>query len=364
MSPPTRRETPVDKKTARLEAALRKFPRRRLAFLPTPLEKLTRLPAPLSGCRIHLKRDDQTGLAFGGNKTRKLEYIMAAARARNADCIITWGGLQSNWCRQTAAAAARCGLKAILILFGQDDTRKAADGNHLLDTLLGAEIIREKAPGNGQFFRLQDIRDTVDRVVTRARRTGQHPYVVPIGGSMLEGDLDKPLGAVSYTAALLEMAKQAKSLGISLDTIVLATGSASTQAGLIAGVRMLCLPTRIVGISVTVDALTMRKMIEEILDQTLRHLEFAPTGEYDDIEVVDDYLAGGYGELTPGIVTTIHSLAASQGILLDPVYTGKAFWGLTDLIRRGYFQASRRIVFLHTGGTPALFPYRESLTGI
>ncbi len=320
------------------------LPRLKLAFLPTPVEPLPRLGAWLNGIRLWIKRDDQTGLAFGGNKARKLELLMAEAQANGARTIITAGAIQSNHCRQTAAAASRLGLACMLVLAGDEPAELA--GNLLLDRLLGAELI---------YTTLERRDDTLKQVFDQAWAEGRRPYLVPYGGS-------SPTGAAAYAYALRELLAQ----DLSPDFIVFATSSGGTQAGLVAGARLLDYSGKIVGISVDepAEVLVARvcELAEQVTDRLGRREKYSPQ----DILVFDQYLGEGYGKLGTPEVEAIQQFARLEGILLDPVYTGRAAAGLIDLARQGYFPAGANILFWHTGGTPALFAnrYREVLRRI
>ncbi len=332
-------------------AATSRFP---LAFLPTPLHPLTRLSAslqlPTSNLQLWIKRDDQTGLAGGGNKTRKLELLVAAALAEGADTLITTGAVQSNHCRQTAAAAARAGLACHLVLGGQPP--KAATGNLLLDHLLGAELhwtTREE--------RLPRLHALADELSAAGRR----PYLITYGGS-------DPVGATGYVLALEELFGQVRARGIALDAIVLASSSGGTQAGLVVGAWRLGWDVPILGISIDEPAERLRAHVADLATRTAAHggrpHTFAPA----DILVDDSYLGAGYGVVGKLERDAIALLARTEGILLDPVYTGRAFGGLLNILRtrpdrflKPVRSDSANILFWHTGGSPALFAYAEEL---
>lgn len=341
---------------AAVAAKLAAFPRYRLSCLPTPLQKLNRLSERL-GVNLFIKREDQTGLAFGGNKARKLEYIIADVLAQGCDTIITWAGLQSNWCRQTAAAARMAGINPILVLFKRPGLPAEQDGNLLLDFIFDADLrVIEIGPGQG-IMELSAIVSTIDAIIEETRAAGHKPYVAPIGGSMTEGSMVKPWGAISYVNALLEMLSQIDEI----DDIVLATGSGSTQAGLLAGAKLACPQTRIVGISVSDPAESVTRWVETLTAQTLEAFDVKSNTSAEETIVFDQYIDGGYGVLNEQTTRAIRLLAESEGILLDPVYTGRAMAGFLDLLERGYFTPGKNIVFMHTGGTPAIFPYREKI---
>lgn len=344
-----------------LQERLDAFDRVALTYLPTPLEELPALSRRLRTVKLHVKRDDQTGLAFGGNKARKLELIMADALRQGADTVVTWAGMQSNWCRQTAAAAARLGLRCVLVLLKKPGLPVSQDGNVLLDRILGADVrVVEAAPGRS-FLELAPVADLVEPVVEEQRRAGRTPYLAPVGGSLTEGSMSAPLGALAYVSAFLELHRQAAERGVALDAVVHATGSASTQAGLLVGARLVSPGTRIVGISVAADRKTVAGYVEAIAGQTLAALGLEGGVDPSDVLVLDEYLAEGYGVLNDPVRNAVSLMAREEGILLDPVYTGKAMAGLLDLAGRGFFRDGDSVVFLHTGGTPALFPYRDGL---
>jgi len=342
-----------------LKNELKKFHRVKLSFLPTPFEKLKNFSAIFRNYNIFIKRDDQTGLAFGGNKTRKLEFIMADVLRQKADCIITWAGVQSNWCRQLVAAAKKLKVKPVLLLFKKPAFSKEYDGNLLLDFILDAEIRIIEVEKEKKTLELKDVRNIIENIVKEEKQKGNNPYIAPIGGSLVEGSMTAPLGAIAYMEAFLELYEQALAEKIKIDSIVIATGSGSTQAGLIVGAKILSPKTKIVGISVSEDKKTMRKYVKSIAEHTLSEINIKEKIEDEEIIIFDDYLKEGYGVLNQEVAQAIAFLAREEGIFLDPVYTGKAMAGMLDLIKKEYFKEGENIVFLHTGGTPALFPYRE-----
>jgi D-cysteine desulfhydrase family pyridoxal phosphate-dependent enzyme len=310
------------------------IPRLRFAHLPTPIEIMPRLSEKLEGPRLLIKRDDQTGLAFGGNKTRKLEFLVAEARDQGAKTLITGGALQSNHCRQTAAAAARFGLQCILVLTG--DKPERGSGNLMLDQLFGAEIVY-----------VSDRKDR-DRVLqeTFARATDEErkPYLVPYGGS-------NATGALGYAFAVKELLEQ----NANLNWIVFATSSGGTHAGLLLGQRLFGFHGKILGISVdeSEEWLKMEasKIASTASERFGQRIEFASA----EVLVNADYCAAGYGVVTEREREAIDLFAKYEGLLLDPVYTARAAAGMIDLIRRGFFKKNDTILFWHTGGQPALF---------
>lgn len=339
---------------------LAKFPRVELIHRPTPFRRLERLSRVLGGPEIWIKRDDLTGLAFGGNKSRKLEYILKDALDKGADTIVTWGGVQSNWCLQTAAAARAFGLRPVLVLFKSQGAEPACDGNLLLDALLDAEIrFHDARPG--KVVQPEQAMDVVAGVAEEKRRAGGRPYLVPVGGSRVLGDMDRPLGAVGYVDSCLEMFEQARAAGFEPDAVVHATGSGGTQAGFVVGAKAVSERCRVVGISVSDPKGPFGRDVLVIAQAADGALGLGLGVEDGDVLVQDDYIGGGYGAVTTDIVEAIRLVFRTEGIILDPVYTAKAMAGLIDLVRRGFFRPGERLVFFHTGGTPALFPNRESI---
>lgn len=321
------------------------IPRIQLTELPTPVQELPRLSKKLGGPTLAIKRDDLTGLALGGNKTRKLEYLLADAQGQQADILLTTGAAQSNHCRQTAAAASRCGFKCKLVLAG--DPPAEYSGNLTLDFLLGADIV----------WTGQEDRDTVlEREFQRAGNQGHTPYLIPYGGS-------NSTGAFAYYQAVRELERQA---GNNFpDWIVFATSSGGTQAGLVAGAAAWDLDLKVLGISVDERADVMQSKVTALANQVLEKARMSGVINEKDILVDDEYLGAGYGN--PGIkeVEAIRLFAREEGLILDPVYTGRAAGGLIDLIDQGYFEKNERVLFWHTGGTPAVFAdrYRGVLLG-
>ncbi|NLG29197.1 MAG: D-cysteine desulfhydrase family protein [Chloroflexi bacterium] len=314
-----------------------------LGHYPTPLHELPRLSRGLGGPRLFVKRDDLTGLALGGNKTRKLGLLLADALQQRADTLVTMGAPQSNHARQTAAAAAQMGLGAVLVL-----TQRAPaqlNGNLLLDRLLGARV---RWAGD------RDPLEVLDEVAAEERAAGRRPYVIPYGGS-------NALGASAYALALEELVQQSRALQLSFDCIVTASSSGGTQAGLVAGARALGESVRILGISVDKPAEALRDKVQNLAQVTLGQLGETLHVRPEDVLVNDDYLGGGYAVLGEPEREAIGLAARSEGLLLDPVYTGRAMAGLIDLIRRRTFTAAQCVLFWHTGGAPALFAYADQL---
>jgi L-cysteate sulfo-lyase len=314
-----------------------------IAHLPTPLQEMKRLSRELGGPRLFIKRDDQTGLATGGNKARKLEFLIGEALAEGADTLITVGAAQSNHARQTAAAAAMYGLRCVLVLRG---VRPAQwNGNLLLDDLLGAEV---RWAGGAP------LHEAMIEVSVEEETAGYHPYLISLGGST-------PVGAVGYVAALEELTGQLQKEGLEASAIVHASSSGGTQAGVIVGAKALGFAGQVVGISVTHKEKELKATLRELVPQTAELLGLELSFDESDFVVHDDYLGGGYGVMGDPERDAIRLVARTEGILVDPVYTGRAMAGLVDLIRQGAWGPEDSIIFWHTGGTPALFAYSEGL---
>lgn len=343
-----------------LRRKIDEFPRKSLIHLPTPFQKLENLTAELGGPEVYIKRDDLTGLAFGGNKSRKLELIMADALDKGADALITWASLQSNWCMQTAAAARKFGLKPILLLFKTYDLLPGYDGNLLLDYILGADI-RIREAEKGRVVSEEYALEAVEEVAKEIKEQGHKPYIVSVGGSMPGFSMEKPLGAISYTQAFVEMMEQARAQDVPVSHVVHSSGSGGTQAGLLVGSKALGGTVRIVGISVSDEKEAFSHIVLEICRQTVKSLGLEPSVSRKEVIVFDEYIREGYGAVNKEVAEVIRLLFTKEGIVLDPVYTAKAMAGLIDLIKKGYFQKDDCIVFFHTGGTPAIFPYRQTL---
>lgn len=330
----------------KLKEKIDEVPRIRLAHLPTPLEYLPRLTKALNGPHLWIKRDDCTGLAFGGNKERKTEYVMADALDKKADVVITTGGIQSNHVRATSAAARKCGLKSVLVLTGEKP--KIYDGNLLLDHLLGSEV---------RFFEGTeadwDKTRPMEKVAKELAKQGHTPYIIPSGASY-------PVGAIAYMNAMVELLTQAQDMNLKIDYVVHAAGSGGTQAGLVLAKLFLKCNTTILGISVEPSDDWLIEKTVDIANATASLLCIRETVKPNDI-MLRNYSGPGYGVLSPEAEEAIKLTAETEGILLDPVYTGKAMAGLIDMIRQNQFKKRQNIVFIHTGGTPALFPYKKEL---
>ena len=328
------------------------FPRLQLAHLPTPLEPLPRLSEALGGPKLWVKRDDCTGLGGGGNKTRKLEFLMAAARQQGADTVITTGAVQSNHARQTAAAAAKIGMGCHLLLediAADTDRDYRGNGNVLLDRIFDAHL--HHVPSD------TDLHLAAESLADELRETGKIPYMIPTGGS-------SPHGALGYVDCARELMEQAKQRRLSIDHLVLATSSAGTQAGLLAGLHLQKSKTSVLGICVSRSAEEQEEMVGSLCDQTLELLQCKRALPPEAVRANGDYVGQGYGLATRGMIKAVALAANSEGLLLDPVYTGKAMAGLVDLVREGKFNDGENVVFLHTGGSPALFAYRSTFDSL
>ncbi|MCO6056221.1 D-cysteine desulfhydrase [Pseudomonas sp. MOB-449] len=331
-----------------LDTALARFSRLELVPSPTPLEKLEHLSQKL-GRGLYVKRDDLTPFALGGNKVRKLEFLAAEALAQGADTLVTAGAIQSNHVRQTAALAARLGLGCVALLenpIGTTDSNYLGNGNRLLLDLFGTEV--ELVPN------LDNADELLAATGERLRAAGKKPYLVPIGGS-------NALGALGYVRAGLELAEQIKASGEHFSAVVLASGSAGTHAGLALALEYALPGTRVIGVTVSRPDATQRPKVEGLLQRTADLLGVpVPSGLK--VELWDQYFFPRYGEPNAGTLDAVRQAASLEGLLLDPVYTGKAFAGLLDGIAKGAFSGDGPVLFLHTGGSPALFAYHPAGT--
>jgi D-cysteine desulfhydrase family pyridoxal phosphate-dependent enzyme len=344
-----------------LRSRIERFPKKNLIHLPTPFYKLDNLSKVLDGPDIYIKRDDMTGLAFGGNKSRKLEFIIQDIIAKNKDAVITWASVQSNWCLQTSAAAQKFGIKPILILYKDYNLPYEADGNLLLDIILNAEI-RIEDTEKGKVIKEKDVRPILEEAASDAEKKGFSPYIAPIGGSLVGGSMDIPLGAIGYVEAFAELKEQAEALSLEIDHVVFASGSGGTQAGLTVGAKAISKRTQILGISVSEEKVSYGRDIHKASLDTAKALELNIEIDRSDIMIFDGYIKEGYGIVDKEISDTLRITAKNEGIFLDPVYTGKAMCALMDLINKNYFRKDEKIVFFHTGGTPALFPNKHLIT--
>jgi L-cysteate sulfo-lyase len=325
-----------------------RFPRLHFAHLPTPLEPMERLTKHLGGARLWIKRDDCTGLSSGGNKTRKLEFLMGDAVAKGADTIITQGATQSNHARQTAAAAAKLGMECHLLLedrTGNNSPDYTLNGNVLLDRLHGAHIAKRPAD--------TDMNAEMEALASDLRAKGKKPYVIPGGGS-------NPVGALGYANAAMELVAQANATGLKIDHVVHATGSAGTQAGFVTGMVALNSGIPTLGISVRAPKEKQEQSVFDLAQRTAEHLGAPGIVKREHIVANSDYVGPGYGLPTQGMREAVKLVAQLEGILLDPVYTGKGMDGLIDHVRKEFFAKDSNVVFLHTGGSAGLFGYLDA----
>jgi D-cysteine desulfhydrase len=327
------------------------FPRRRYTSGRTPIEKLSRLSSELNGPAIFMKRDDLLGLAGGGNKTRKLEFVVADALNQDADTLITCGAVQSNHCRLTLAAAVKEGLKCRLVLEERvpGSYNPEASGNNFLYRLLGVEGIKVVPGGSDMMAEMQTVADEV-------AAEGRHAYVIPGGAST-------PLGALGYVACAEEILAQTFESGLRIDHVVCASGSAGTHAGLATGFYCNNSQIPVTGVNVSRKKDVQETIVHHLAEQILDLTRVRGKIPRNSISCVDDYVGPGYSLPTEEMVEAVTLTAQLEGILLDPVYTGKAMAGLIGLIRQGRFTENENVLFVHTGGSPALYAYMEALSG-
>ncbi|WP_299779099.1 D-cysteine desulfhydrase [uncultured Roseobacter sp.] len=325
-----------------------RFPKVRLGHFPTPLEPMDRLSEKLGGPRLWVKRDDCTGLSSGGNKTRKLEYLMADAQKHGADTIITQGATQSNHARQTTAAAAKLGMECHILLedrTGSNDPSYILNGNVLLDQLHGATISK-RGGGTDMNAEMQALAETL-------LAEGRTPYVIPGGGS-------NAIGALGYVNCARELAEQAAGTGLRIDALVHATGSSGTQAGLVTGLAAIQSDIHLLGIGVRAPQEKQEQMVFDLAQKTADHLGTGQIIQRSAVRANCDYVGPGYGLPTDGMIGALKLLAQTEGLLFDPVYSGKGLDGLIDQVQKGYFDGMDNVVFLHTGGSAALFGYPDT----
>jgi D-cysteine desulfhydrase len=328
---------------------LAKFPRRRYTQGWTPIEKLSRLSAELGGPEIYMKRDDLLGLAGGGNKTRKLEFLVAEAINQGADTLITCGAVQSNHCRLTLAAAVKEGLKCRLVLEERvaGSYNPEAAGNNFLFQLMGVEKIKVVAGGSDMHAAMQQVADEI-------AEEGRKAYVIPGGGST-------PVGATGYVACAEEILSQAFEQSLNIDRIVCASGSSGTHAGLITGFFGNNSNIPVIGINVSREKEEQEELVYDLVKQTAQHVGIPSGIPREAVVCFDEYVGPGYSLATPEMAEAVRMLARLEGILMDPVYTGKAMAGLIDLVRKKHFDAREKVLFIHTGGSPALHVYMNEI---
>jgi D-cysteine desulfhydrase len=330
---------------------LAKFPRRRYTEGRTPIEKLPRLSEELGGPTIYMKRDDLLGLAGGGNKTRKLEFLVAEALEQGADTLITCGAVQSNHCRLTLAAAVKEGLKCRLVLEERvpGSYNPESGGNNFLFQLMGVEEIKVAPGGSDMMAAMQAVADEIDSEDRKA-------YVIPGGGS-------NPMGATGYVACAEEILAQTFDLGINIDRIISASGSAGTHAGLVAGFYGNNSNIPVIGINVSRPKEEQEELVYGLVKSTAKHVGVNSDIPREAVVCFDEYVGPGYSLPTPEMAEAARMLARLEGVLIDPVYTGKAMAGLIDLVRKGTFNKDENLLFIHTGGSPALYVYMNEILG-
>jgi D-cysteine desulfhydrase len=326
---------------------LARFPRRRYTEGQTPIEMVPRFSQALGGPNIYIKRDDLLGLTAGGNKTRKLEFLVADALIKGADTLITCGAVQSNHCRLTLSAAVKEGLKCRLVLEervpGSFDSK--AGGNNFIFNLLGVEDISVVPGGSDMMKAMQEVSDDVSAA-------GRKAYIIPGGGS-------NAVGATGYVACAQEILDQTFEQGLDIDTVVCASGSAGTHAGLVTGLYGCNMNIPVVGINVSRTKEAQENIVYGLVRETAGHVGIKSQIPREAVNCFGDYVGPGYSLPTPEMAEAVKLLARTEGIMLDPVYTGKAMAGLIDLVRKDYFRKESNILFIHTGGSPALYVYDE-----
>jgi L-cysteate sulfo-lyase len=328
---------------------LSRFPRVQLAHLPTPLELMPRLSEHFGGPDIYVKRDDCTGLGTGGNKTRKLEFVMADAVANNADVVVTQGAVQSNHVRQTAAAARKLGMDCEVVFenrVAEPSDAYLNSGNVLLDRIFGANL-RDVEKGTDMDAAMQEVAEEL----RGKRRT---PYIIPGGAS-------NRIGALGYVGCALELISQANERGIVFDHVLHATGSAGTQAGLVTGLKATHANIPLTGIGVNAPRDVQEEKVYQLAIETAEYVGAPGIVQREDVVANCDYVGKGYGIPTKAMNDAIMLAARLEGLLFDPVYSGKGLAGMFDLIEKGHFNDARNIVFIHTGGVAGLFAYADQL---
>jgi len=324
----------------------KKFPPRiKLANLPTPIEKLEFLSEKWAGPEIYVKRDDLTGMALSGNKIRKLEFVIADAKAQGADLLITCGGIQSNHARATAVAATKMGMNSYLVLRGEEN--KIQDGNVLLDLLVGTRI---KYITPEQYA--SQISEIMAELAENLKDEGFNPYIIPEGAS-------DEIGTLGYVAATDEILKQLKDLKLEIDYVVCAVGSGGTHAGLLLGQKLYNQKYQVVGFNVCDDEEFFVNKIHKIGNEAINRFNLPVKLNKEDIKIIDGYVGKGYALSRPEEIELIKEVAAKEGIILDPVYTGKTMFGMKDQIKKGKHKKGERVLFIHTGGIFGLFPQKE-----
>ncbi|MGI6226799.1 MAG: D-cysteine desulfhydrase [Peptococcales bacterium] len=326
---------------------LAQFPRRRYTEYKTPLEKLSRLSEYLGGPNIYMKRDDLLGLTLGGNKTRKLEFLVADALAKGADTLITCGAVQSNHCRLTLAAAVKEGLKCRFVLEERvpGSYNPQNSGNNFVYHLLGIEKITV-VPGGS------DMMAEMEKVAKELEAEGRNGYIIPGGGS-------NEIGSTGYVACAQEIMEQTFEMGLNLDYVITTSGSTGTHAGLVVGFYGLNTNIPVLGMNISRKKEIQEEMVYKTVEKTAKHVGIKDSIPREAVVCFDEYVGPGYSIPTDEMIEAVKLLARTEGILMDPVYSGKAMAGMIDLIKKGYFKKDDNIVFVHTGGSPALFAYTD-----
>ena len=329
---------------------LAQFPRRRYTEGFTPIEAVPRFSSALGGPNIYIKRDDLLGLSAGGNKTRKLEFLVADAMEEGADTLVTCGAVQSNHCRLTLAAAVKEGLKCRLVLEERvaGSYNPEASGNNFLFQLLGVESITVVPGGSDMAAAMQKVADEV-------AAAGRKAYIIPGGGS-------NPIGATGYVACAEEILSQLFDRGLKIDRVVCASGSTGTHAGLVTGFYGNNANLPVIGINVSRTKEVQEPLVYELVRKTAARVGVADEIPKEAVLCFGEYVGPGYSLPTPSMIEAVKLLARNEGILLDPVYTGKTMAGLIDLVRKGYFDRNENILFVHTGGSPALYAYLDTFS--
>jgi D-cysteine desulfhydrase len=328
-----------------------RFPRRIYTEYKTPVEKLFNFSEALNGPTVFIKRDDLLGLTSGGNKTRKLEFLVADALKQGADTLVTCGAIQSNHCRLTLAAAVKEGLKCRLVLEERvpGSYNPEASGNNFLFHLLGVESIAVVKEGT-------DMEQAMNDVAQDLSKQGRRPYIIPGGGS-------NPIGATGYVACAMELEEQIREQNLTIDAVVVASGSTGTHAGLVAGFWGAGLDIPIYGINVSRDKEVQEKLVHSLVERTASHVGIKTAIPKDKVVCFGDYWRPKYSVPNIQMIEAVNLLAKTEGILLDPTYTGKAMAGLIDLSRNGFFKPEDRVLYIHTGGSPALYAYMDCILG-
>jgi len=322
-------------------------PRLELAKLPTPLDRAENLGKSLGNLDLWIKRDDLTGFGFGGNKVRSLEYLAADAMKKNSNILITGGSHGSNHVRTTMAVAAHLGLKGLAVLSGTRPSTK--NGNLLLDQLLGAKLIFTGDENRS------NIDDFIEDEVKRLQSLDERPYLIRRGGV-------SSLGCIGYVSAAMEICSQLQNLNLKPDILLCATGCGVTQAGLLVGFKLMGLNCQIYGITVSRTRDECIAQIKQLIGETEETLGLDSKVPSNDIFVFDEYIGDGYTMPTSKGIEAIHLVAQTEGIFLDPIYTGKAMAGLTDLVKKGHIGLDQKVIFLHTGGSPSIFSFSSEIS--